>query len=105
MKQILIFFLFPAALSAQVEIKDVSVQKIGGVDYYVTADTVDGAINLVLSPVVDKAKLLDAEIEEVQNLIASYQIRIEEMQDARKSAQRRLKELEKIKQSLLKNRK
>lgn len=100
MKKILILLLLPFALSAQVDIKDVSVQNIAGTDYYVTSDTADGNIVIRLTPVVDQAKLLAAQIVELDRLIDAYNERIDETQTLKKEAQRRKKEIEKIQQGL-----
>lgn len=101
MKNIILYFFFPVALSAQVDIKDVSVQNVGGTEYYVTTDTTDGNIVIRLTPVQDQAKLLAAQIVELDRLIEAYNERIDETQGLKKEAQRRKKEIEKIQQGLV----
>ena len=100
MKQSLLILLSVIAysLSGQnVNIKKLSIQDVGGVEYYVSADTTfEGQIIVRLTPVADQVALLADKLAQVEQEISSYDSRISELQNAKKDAQARRKEIEKL---------
>lgn len=86
------------SLSGQnVNIKKLSIQDVGGVEYYVSADTTfEGQIIVRLTPVADQVALLADKLAQVEQEISSYDSRISELQNAKKDAQARRKEIEKL---------
>lgn len=100
MKQSLLILLSVIALSAfgqNVNIKKLSIQDVGGVEYYVSADTTfEGQIIVRLTPVADQVALLADKLAQVEQEILSYDSRISELQNAKKDAQARKKEIEKL---------
>lgn len=100
MKQSLIILFSVIAFSAfgqNVNIKKLSIQDVGGVEYYVSADTtLEGQIIVRLTPVADQVALLADKLAQVEQEISSYDSRISELQNAKKDAQSRKKEIEKL---------
>lgn len=100
MKQSLIILLSVIAFSAfgqNVNIKKLSIQNVGGVEYYVAADTTfEGQIIVRLTPVADQVALLADRLAQVEQEISSYDSRIAELQNSKKDAQARRKEIEKL---------
>ena len=100
MKHALLILFSVIALSAfgqNVNIKKLSIQDVGGVEYYVSADTTfEGQIIVRLTPVADHVALLADKLAQVEQEISSYDSRINELQNSKKDAQSRKKEIEKL---------
>lgn len=94
---ILISFVSFASFGQNVNIKKLSIQDVGGVEYYVAADTTfEGQIVVRLTPIANQVALLADKLAQVEQEIASYDSRIAELQNAKKDAQARRKEIEKL---------
>jgi len=85
------------ATAQNVNIKKLSIQDVGGVEYYVAADTTfEGQIVVRLTPIANQVALLADKLAQVEQEIASYDSRISELQASKKDAQARRKEIEKL---------
>jgi len=85
------------ATAQNVNIKKLSIQDVGGVEYYVAADTTfEGQIVVRLTPIANQVALLADKLAQVEQEIASYDSRISELQASKKDARARRKEIEKL---------